>query len=231
MLQTLAYILTLCSSSLIRFLFKKMHVQYHCFGNINRFVVFLFVGWRAFWGVWFVLGFVAVLFVWLVFLHGGLFAVFKAGLLLASDQELPLLCWLCPRGVVVRSSSEHTWAMFLQGLQAGHCSPVVSNSPNFWALTQKAWLTVLLAISQQPRRSLLETHIGPRGVCSLHICGQCCCVLVVKAAPSDGETGQQSARFWVWVGGFQGGVWDGVSCSLRVSACSFLVKWRLSVPA
>lgn len=69
MLQTLAYILTLCSSSLIRFLFKKMHAQYHCFGNINRFVVFLFVGWRAFWGVWFVLGFVAVLFVWLVFFY------------------------------------------------------------------------------------------------------------------------------------------------------------------
>lgn len=65
------------------------------------------------------------------FLHGGLFAVSKAGLSLASDQELPLLCWLCPRGVVVRSSSEHTWAMFLQGLQAVHCSPVVSNSPNF----------------------------------------------------------------------------------------------------
>lgn len=102
----------------------------------------------------------------------------------------------------------------------------------FWALTQKAWLRVLPASSQQPRRSLLETHIGPRGVCSLHICGQCCCVLVVKAAPSDGETGQQSARFWVWVGGFQGGVWDGISCSLGVSACSFLVvKWRLSVPA
>lgn len=102
----------------------------------------------------------------------------------------------------------------------------------FWALTQKAWLRVLRAGSQLPRRSLLETHVGPRGVCSLHICGQCCCVFVVKAAPSDGETGQQSARFWARVGGFQGGVWDGVSFSLGVSACScLLVKWLLSVPA
>lgn len=137
MLQTLAYILTLCSSSLIRFLFKKMHVQYHCFGNINRFGVFLFVGWRAFWRVWFVLGFIVVLFGW-VFLPGGLFAVSEAGLSLASDQELPLLCWLCPRGVVVWSSSEHTCAMFLQGLQAVHCSPVVSNSPNFLSSDPKS---------------------------------------------------------------------------------------------
>lgn len=59
--QTLACILTLCSSSLIRFLFKKMHVQYHCFGNIKRLGFFCLLDGEFFEE--FVLGFV-VLLVW-----------------------------------------------------------------------------------------------------------------------------------------------------------------------
>lgn len=53
-------------------------------------------------------------------------------------KNCPLLCWLCPRGVVVQSSSEHTCAVFLQGFQAVHCSPVVSNSQNFLSSDPKS---------------------------------------------------------------------------------------------
>lgn len=53
-------------------------------------------------------------------------------------KNCPLLCCLCPRGVVLQSSSEHTCAVFLQGFQAVHCSPVVSNSPNFLSSDPKS---------------------------------------------------------------------------------------------
>lgn len=53
-------------------------------------------------------------------------------------KNCPLLRWFCPRGVVVWSSSEHTCALFLQGFQAVHCSPVVSNSQNFLSSDPKS---------------------------------------------------------------------------------------------
>lgn len=127
----------------------------------------------------------------------GLFAESKAGMSRCQVNNHLYHDGSASEGLQYRAAVSRPAPCFVQGLHAVHCSHVVpkqSKHVDPKSVTQNYFLP---GSTRHPRRSLLETHIGSHDVCSLQICGQCCCVLVVEEVSSDGETGQQSARFWV----------------------------------